>query len=159
MPWLNKASTSTSSKTSYHVKKLIFVFVCLFVCFFLFFFFTVLFSLCKLYTKCLLLTLYVLIIKEISVYHCKQHMAILQSLARSFAHNKTPLRREKEIGTKLILLLRCFCRFNPFHATCLFYTPWKQKSFGCLMFSGGMERAVAWNGLTISMIPSYTLVS
>ena len=29
-------------------------------------------------------------------------MAILQSLARSFAHNKTPLRREKEIGVKAL---------------------------------------------------------
>ena len=57
-------------------------------------------------------------------------------------------------------LLRCFCRFNPFHATRLFYTPWKyQKTRGFFMFSRGMERAVAWIGLTISVIPLYTLLS
>ena len=35
----------------------------------------------------------------------------------------------------------------------LFYTPWKhQKTIGFLMFSGGIERLVTWNGLNLVVI-------
>ena len=34
-----------------------------------------------------------------------------------------------------------YTKINPFHATGLFYTPWKyQKTSSFLMFSGGRER-------------------
>ena len=38
--------------------------------------------------------------------------------------------------------------FNLFHATYFFYTPWKhQKTFDFLLFSGGMKKRPAWNGI------------